>query len=73
MCGGTALFLGGHALFKAVIWRIPSWPRILAVPALLLLLVLAPHVTSLVLAIPVLVIILAVIVSDRLVHHDVAV
>ena len=70
MLGGTALFLGGHAVFKAVIWKIPSWPRILAVPALLSLLLLAPHVTSIVLAIPVLAIILAVIVSDRFVHHS---
>ena len=69
MTGGTALFLGGHAVFKAVMWHVPSWPRIVAVPALLLLLTLAPHVTSIVLAVPVLGIVLAVIVSDRLVPH----
>ena len=71
MLGGTALFLGGHAVFKAVIWRVPSWPRIVAVPVLMLLLLLAPHVTSIVLGIPVLIVILAVIVSDRFVHHPV--
>lgn len=68
MIGGTALFLGGHAVFKAVIWRMPNWPRIVAVPALLLLLLLAPHVTSIVLAIPIVLIIAAVIVSDRFAH-----
>ena len=46
------LFLGGHAVFKAAIWRRPSWPRILDVPVLLLLLLVAPHVTSIVLALP---------------------
>ena len=65
MIGGTALFLGGHAVFKAVIWRRASWPRIVAVPVLLLLLVVAPHVTSIVLAIPVLMVVLAVIAADR--------
>ena len=25
--GGPALFLAGHAAFKLVVWRYPSWPR----------------------------------------------
>jgi low temperature requirement protein LtrA len=70
MLGGTALFLGGHAVFKAVMWRVPSWPRILAVPVLLLLVLLAPHVTSVVLGIPVIAVILAVIVTDRVGHPE---
>ncbi|MCW2495969.1 low temperature requirement protein A, partial [Jatrophihabitans sp.] len=70
MLGGTALFLGGHAVFKAVMWHVPSWPRIVAVPVLLLLLLLAPHVTSIVLGVPVMVVILAVIVADRVGHPE---
>jgi len=68
MISGTALFLGGHAVFKAVIWHVPSWPRIVAVPVLFALLPIAPHVTSVVLGVPVLVVILAVIAADRVAH-----
>src|SRR3984885_7514464 len=35
--GGVGLFLAGHAAFKAVVWREPSWPRIGAVAVLALL------------------------------------
>jgi low temperature requirement protein LtrA len=66
--GGVALFLGGHAVFKAVVWRIPSWPRIVAVAVLLALLVLAPHVSALTLAVAVLAVVTAVAVADRLQH-----
>jgi low temperature requirement protein LtrA len=66
--GGVALFLGGHAVFKAVVWRLVSWPRVIAVGVLLLLLVLAPHVSALTLSIATLVVIVAVAVTDRLQH-----
>jgi low temperature requirement protein LtrA len=35
--GGPALFLAGHAAFKLVIWRYPSWPRVAGIAALALL------------------------------------
>jgi low temperature requirement protein LtrA len=66
--GGVALFLGGHAVFKAVVWRLVSWPRVIAVGVLLLLLVLAPHVSALTLSIATLVVVVAVSVADRLQH-----
>jgi low temperature requirement protein LtrA len=66
--GGTALFLGGHALFKAVVWRLPSWPRIGGVVVLAALGVLAPHVAALTLGICALAVVVAVAIADRLVH-----
>jgi low temperature requirement protein LtrA len=47
--GGTALFIAGHAAYKAVLWRHISWPRIAAVAVLALLALVAPHVSALVL------------------------
>jgi low temperature requirement protein LtrA len=64
--GGTALFLAGHAVFKAMIWRHVSWQRVIAVAALALLGVLAPHVTALTLSVAALVVVLCVIVADRI-------
>ena len=69
MVSGSALFLGGHAIFKAVVWRQASWQRIVAVVALLGILPIAPHVSSLAFAAPVLAIVLAVIVADRVQHN----
>src|ERR1039457_1587633 len=48
--GGPALFLIGHAAFKAVIWRRVSWPRVGAAAVLGLLGLLAPNVPALALA-----------------------
>jgi low temperature requirement protein LtrA len=64
--GGPALFLAGHALFKRVIWGVISWPRVAAVVLLVLLLLAAPHVTALTLGLVVLVVLVAVAVSDRI-------
>jgi low temperature requirement protein LtrA len=66
--GGVALFLAGHAVFKAVVWRLVSWPRVIAVAVLLLLLLLAPHVSALTLGIATLVVVIAVAVADRVTH-----
>jgi low temperature requirement protein LtrA len=63
--GGTALYLGGHALFKAIVWRKASWPRLSAVAALALLFIAAPHISALVLAFCVLEVIVFVAVLDR--------
>ena len=68
LLGGAALFLGGHALFKAVVWRVASWPRLAGAAGCLLLALLAPHVTAVVLAGLVLAVIVAVCIADRLTH-----
>jgi len=63
--GGAALFLAGHALFKAVVWRSPSWSRIVAVVALALLGLLAPHVSALALGVCAATVVVGVAVADR--------
>jgi low temperature requirement protein LtrA len=65
---GTALFLGGHALFKAVVWRRVSWPRLAGVAALAALGLLAPHTTALTLTICAVAVIVAVAIADRVLH-----
>ena len=66
--GGVTLYLAGHAMFKYVVWGVISWPRVLGVAAALLLLVVAPHVTALVLAVLALAVIVGVAIGDRIVH-----
>ncbi len=63
---GPALFLAGHAAFKAVVWRRISWHRIGAVGALALLGLLAPHVSALVLSACATTVVVAVIAADQL-------
>jgi low temperature requirement protein LtrA len=62
--GGTALFIAGHAAFKALIWRHLSWPRIAALPVLGLLGLLAPHVSGLVLSICSAAVVVALVLAD---------
>jgi low temperature requirement protein LtrA len=66
--GGAALYLGGHALFKAVIWRLVSWPRVIGTAVCLALFALAPHVSALVLSGCALAVIVGVAVADRVLH-----
>ncbi len=66
--GGTALFLGGHALFKAVVWRRISWPRVVAVAVLAGLGLLAPHTAALTLAICAVAVVVSVAIADRVTH-----
>jgi low temperature requirement protein LtrA len=66
--GGVAAFLGGHALFKAVMWRVVPTTRLIAVAVLGLLLLVAPHITALTLTILTLAVIVAVAVADRIQH-----
>jgi low temperature requirement protein LtrA len=70
--GGVALFLGGHALFKAVMWRLVSWPRVIGVAVLVGLGLLAPHVAALTLGGCSLAVIISVAVADRIMHPVVA-
>jgi low temperature requirement protein LtrA len=66
--GGTALFLAGHAIFKAVMWRVVSWPRVVAVAALAALSSLVPHVSALTIAACALTVIVCVAIADRVMH-----
>ncbi len=63
--GGAALYLGGHAAFKAVVWQVVSWPRIIAVAVLLALLALGRHMSSLALGAVALAVVVAVAIADR--------
>ncbi|HEU5266653.1 MAG TPA: low temperature requirement protein A [Jatrophihabitans sp.] len=66
--GGTGLYLAGHALFKWVMWRVVSWPRLIAVLVLLALVPLAEHVARLALASIALAVVVGVAIADRLMH-----
>ncbi len=62
--GGIGLFLAGHAAFKAVVWRTPSWQRIGGVVVLALLGLAAPHVSALALGACAAAVVVAVAVID---------
>ncbi len=64
LLGGTALFLLGHAAFKAAVWRTVSWTRIAGVVVLAALGGLAPFVSALVLSVCSAVVVLAVAAAD---------
>jgi low temperature requirement protein LtrA len=64
--GGTALFLAGHAAFKAAVWRVMPVSRLVALAVLALLALLAPHVTVLALGACGAGVVAGVIVADRL-------
>ena len=63
--GGTGLFVLGHLAFKLVVWRSLNRPRLLALIALALLGVLAPHVTALALNACAVAVVLAVAAADQ--------
>jgi low temperature requirement protein LtrA len=63
--GGPALFLAGHAAFKAVVWRRISWHRVAAVVVLALLGLLAPHASAIALAACAAAVVVAVIAADQ--------
>jgi low temperature requirement protein LtrA len=64
--GGSALFIGGHAIFKAYLWRVRPWSRIAAVLILIALLPVAPHLPPMALAGCALAVTIGVCVSDAL-------
>jgi len=64
LLGGTALFLLGHAAFKAAVWGTVSWTRIAGVIVLAALGGLAPFVSALVLSVCAAVVVLAVAAAD---------
>jgi low temperature requirement protein LtrA len=63
---GAALFLAGHALFKAVVWHVTPWSRIVAISVLAILGLLAPHVSALALGICAAAVLFGVAGTDRL-------
>jgi low temperature requirement protein LtrA len=69
--GGAALFLAGHALFTAAVWRVTPWSRIVAIILLALLGLLAPHVSALALGICAVTVVVGVAVTDRLLQSDI--
>jgi low temperature requirement protein LtrA len=72
--GGAALFLAGHALFTAVVWRVTPWSRIVAIILLASLGLLAPHiphVSALALGICAVTVVVGVAVADRVRQSDV--
>ncbi len=64
LLGGTALFLAGHAAFRAALWHRIAWAKIAGIAALALLGLLAPHVTALLLGGCAAAVVLAVAVAD---------
>ena len=65
---GTGLFLLGHAAFKATVWRVFPWARLLGVAVLACFGLLAGHVTELALASLTAAVAIAVAASDRLLY-----
>jgi low temperature requirement protein LtrA len=64
--GGPALFLAGHAAFKLVVWRYPSWPRLAGIAALALLALAPRTIPELALAACAAMVVAAVAAADRL-------
>jgi low temperature requirement protein LtrA len=64
--GGVALFLIGHALFKAIVWRVVPWTRLTAAAVALIVLLVDPDVPALTLGIIALCLVTAVAAADRL-------
>ncbi len=63
--GGPALFLAGHAAFKATVWRWVSWTRVGAIAVLGLLGLLAPYLSALMLSGAAAAVVVAVAVADQ--------
>jgi low temperature requirement protein LtrA len=70
--GGTGLFLAGHAAFKATVWRVVPWARIVGIVVLAALAALTGHVSQLGLAVGAGVVALAVATSDRFLYPPLA-
>jgi low temperature requirement protein LtrA len=70
--GGVALYLFGHALFKAIVWRVTAWSRLAGIVALALFFPLAQHLSALALGAATLLVILGVAVADRVQGHAVS-
>ena len=71
--GGAGLFLVGHASFTWVVWRVVPWSRVAACAVLILLGLLAGPLANLVVGACVLVVLLAVAISDAVLAPERAV
>jgi low temperature requirement protein LtrA len=63
--GGSGLYIAGHLAFKLTVWRRLSWQRVGALILIVLLGLLAPHVTALVLSACVAAVVVAVAIADN--------
>jgi low temperature requirement protein LtrA len=70
--GGTALFLAGQAMFKAVVWREVPWTRIAAMVLVGLAALPAAHLPAWSTALEALAVVVAVAVTDRVLHRPAA-
>jgi low temperature requirement protein LtrA len=64
--GGAALFLAGHAAFKAAIWRVTPWSRLAAIALIALLAIPAQRMPDAALAACTAAVVVAVAIADRL-------
>ena len=67
--GGTALFLAGHVFFTWAIFGVLSWPRVVAIAALIALVPVGFVVPALALGVAVVLIVAALAVWDTLVYR----
>jgi low temperature requirement protein LtrA len=65
MLSGTALFLIGHAAFKATVWQVVPWSRLIAVVALVVLGVGAGSRSALALGVAADLVLVVLVVTDR--------
>jgi low temperature requirement protein LtrA len=63
--GGSGLYIAGHLAFKLTVWRRLSWQRVGALILIMLLGLLAPHVTAVVLSACVAAVVVAVAIADN--------
>ncbi len=63
--GGSALFLAGHAAFKATVWRVVPWSRLAAIVLLGLMGLLAPYIPAAALSGGAAAVVIAVALADR--------
>ena len=65
LLGGSMLFVAGHALFKATVWRTVPWTRLGALAALAGLALGVPFLPGLVVGALTVIVLVAVAVADR--------
>jgi low temperature requirement protein LtrA len=69
--GGCALYLAGHALFKYEVFTTRSWPRIVAAAVFVVAALIGTQVPALLVGIFAVIVLAAVVVSDRVVYREV--
>lgn len=69
LVGGSAIFLAGHAMFKAAVWNVRPWSRIAAIGFLLVFALVAPFLPDLVVGAVAAGVVLAVAITDPFLSH----